>query len=180
MVVDLQEKLLAKMRHRDLIVANAVRLVQAGKAIGMPVYCTEQYPQGLGATVEPLAELLPTRWSKTMFHAASVSPFLELLHGGRIAHITLTGIEAHVCVAQTALELLGLGYQVQIPVDAVASRAKLDWEVAMRRLERAGAVITTTEAVLFEWIESSDHPQFKVISNLVKTFAPPSANTSKP
>src|SRR5262249_61801345 len=154
-------------------VANSVRLVRAAKALTVPVWATEQYPKGLGSTVAELAELLPDRPDKTTFHCCAVPQFLEQLYGRHIRHVTLAGIEAHVCVAQTALELLKLGFRVQVPADAVASRSKMDWEFALRRLEHAGAVVSTTEAVLFEWTESSDHPQFKAISALVKEFVPP-------
>jgi nicotinamidase-related amidase len=85
--------------------------------------------------------------------------------------VTIAGIEAHVCVAQTAIELLSMGFRVQVPADAVGSRGRFDWEIALRRLESAGAVISTTEAVLFEWVECSDEPRFKAISALIKEFA---------
>lgn len=174
LVVDVQAKLMARIENRDLVVANAVRLVRAAKTLGLPVWATEQYPQGLGPTVDELARLIPDRPSKTTFHCCSAPQILEQLYGRQIRHVTLTGIEAHVCVAQTALELLNLGFGVEVPADAVGSRSRMDWEFALRRLECAGAVVTTTEAVLFEWTECSDRPEFKAISELVKSFAPPS------
>jgi len=155
------------------VIANAVRLVRGATILGLPVWATEQYPRGLGTTVAELAALIPERPAKTVFHCCAVPQFLEQLYGRRIRHVTLAGIEAHVCVAQTALELIELGFQVQVPADAVASRAAIDWEFALRRLERAGAVVSTTEAVLFEWTETSDRPEFKAISDLIKTFVPP-------
>ena len=93
---------------------------------------------------------------------------LEQLYGRNVRHVTVAGIEAHVCVAQTALELLDLGFTVQVPADAVASRHKIDWEFALRRLERAGAIVSTTESVLFEWTETAERPEFKAISELIK------------
>src|SRR5262245_41427254 len=173
LVVDVQEKLMALIPDRALVTANAVRLVKGARALGMPVWATEQYPKGLGSSVCEITELIPERQAKTTFHCCAVPQFLEQLYGRRIRHVTVVGIEAHVCVAQTALELLGLGFGVQVPADAVASRAKVDWEFALRRLERAGAVVTTTEAALFEWTERSDRPEFKVISDLVKSFVAP-------
>jgi nicotinamidase-related amidase len=100
---------------------------------------------------------------------------LEQLYGRHIQHVTVAGIEAHVCVAQTALELLDLGFRVQVPADGVGSRRKIDWEFALRRLEHAGAVVSTTESVLFEWTEKSDRPEFKVISELIKSLNRPSS-----
>ncbi len=90
--------------------------------------------------------------------------------------MTLAGIEAHVCVAQTALELLDLGFRVQIVADAVASRRAVDWEFALRRVEHAGAIVSTTEAVIFEWTETADRPEFKAISELIKSLNRPQAN----
>ena len=173
MIVDVQEKLMARIRHRDLVVANSVRLVRAAELLKLPVWATEQYPEGLGPTVADLAKLIPERRAKTTFHCCAVPQILEQLYGRHIQHITLAGIETHVCIAQTALELLKLGFVVQIPADAVASRATMDWEFALRRLAAAGAVVTTTEAVLFEWTERSDRPEFKAISELVKSFTSP-------
>jgi nicotinamidase-related amidase len=173
LVVDVQEKLVPRIVDRDLMLANAVRLVRGAQHLGMPVWATEQYPEGLGPTVPALAELIPHRPSKTVFHCCAVPQLLEQLYGRQIRHLTLAGIEAHVCVSQTALELLRLGFGVQVPADAVGSRSRMDWEFALRRMERAGVVISTTEAVLFEWTERSDRPEFKAISELVKTFKPP-------
>jgi nicotinamidase-related amidase len=173
LIVDVQAKLVDLIPVRDLVVANAVRLVRAAQALGMPVWATEQYPKGLGPTVPELSALIPHRPSKTIFHCCAVPELLEQIHGRGIQHVTLAGLETHVCIAQTALELLGMGLRVQVPADAVGSRSKMDWEFALRRLEHLGTVVSTTEAVLFEWVERSDHPQFKTISNLVKEFVRP-------
>ncbi len=179
LLIDLQEKVLATLRYRDLVVANASRLARAAAILGLPTLGTEQYPKGLGSTVPAVAELLPAWPEKATFHACGAPGILEALDGGEIRHVTLAGIEAHVCVAQTALELLDRGFVVQVPADAVGSRSSMDWEIALRRLERAGAVVTTTEAVLFEWTESSAHPRFKEISALVKGFVPPGKDKDK-
>ncbi|MDR3634661.1 MAG: hydrolase [Isosphaeraceae bacterium] len=172
LVVDVQEKLMPLIPDRGALESNTIRLVKAAQLLKLPVWATEQYPKGLGPTVPALADLIPERPAKTTFHCCAVPQLLEQLYGRRIRHVTLAGIEAHVCVAQTALELLGLGFRVQVPADAVASRGKLDWEFALRRLEHAGAVVSTTEAVLFEWTECSDRPEFKAISELIKAVPP--------
>lgn len=168
LAVDVQDKLLERIVNRDAVVANAVRLVKAARLLHMPVWATEQYPKGLGPTCAALAALIPERPAKTTFHCCAVPQLLEQLYGRKIRHVTLVGIEAHVCVAQTALELLGLGFCVQVPADAVGSRHKIDWEFALRRLEHAGAVVSTSEAVLFEWTENADRPEFKALSALIK------------
>ena len=170
LVVDLQDKLLGLIPDRDVVVANSVALIRGARSLGLPVSATEQYPKGLGPSTAAIAELIPERPAKTTFHCCAVPQFLEQLYGRSIRHVTVAGIEAHVCVAQTALELLDLGFRVQVPADAVASRRKMDWEFALRRLERAGAIVSTTESVLFEWTEKSDRPEFKAISELVKSL----------
>jgi nicotinamidase-related amidase len=168
LAVDLQDKLLALIPDHERVVANVVTLIQGAKLLNLPVWATEQYPRGLGPTTHAIAELIPDRPAKTTFHCCAVPQLLEQLYGRNVRHVTVAGIETHVCVAQTALELLELGFQVQVPADAVASRHKIDWEFALRRLERAGAVVSTTESVLFEWTETSDRPEFKLISELIK------------
>jgi nicotinamidase-related amidase len=179
LVVDVQGKLVERMEFGPLMVANATRLIRAARELNMPVWATEQYPKGLGPSVPEVAELIPDRPSKTTFHCCGVPELIEGMHGRGVRHMTLAGIETHVCVAQTALELLRMGFRVQVPADAVASRGRLDWEIALRRMEQAGAVVTTTEAVLFEWLGSSDHPCFKAISGLVKGFEPPPPSPSR-
>src|SRR4029077_5187413 len=112
LVVDVQEKLMTRIIDRDMIVAQPVRLLPPAELLGMPVWATEQYPEGLGPTVYELASLIPNRPSKTTFHCCGAPQILEQLYGRQTKHVTLVGIEAHVCVAQTALELLHLGFGV--------------------------------------------------------------------
>jgi len=173
LIVDLQEKLLATLKFGPLVVANAERLIQAAQALRMPVWATEQYPKGLGPTAESVAGLVPERPAKMGFSSCAAPGLLDQVRSQGVRHLTLAGIEAHVCVSQTALELLERGYQVQVPADAVGSRFSMDWQIALRRMERAGVVVSTTEAILFEWAETADRPEFKTISSLVKDFKPP-------
>ncbi len=168
LIVDLQEKLLAKMADRPLVVANGVRLIQGAQLLGLPVIATEQYPKGIGPSDPAIAALVPDRSDKMTFHCCGSPSVLEQLHGRNVRHVTLAGIEAHVCVAQTALELMSLGFIAQVAADAVASRNPFDRDIALRRLERAGAIVSSTEAILFEWTETAEHPRFKAISALVK------------
>jgi nicotinamidase-related amidase len=173
LVVDLQGKLMTRMTDRDRVVSNVVGLVRGARVLSVPVWATEQYPSGLGPTVAEVAALIPDRPGKTTFHCCAVPQLLEQLYGRHVRHVTIAGIEAHVCVAQTALELLDMGFRVQVPADAVTSRRRVDWEFALRRLEHAGAVVSTTESVLFEWTETADRPEFKAISDLVKSLDRP-------
>ena len=132
----------------------------------MPVIVTEQYPKGLGATVPEVAEhtLGISPIEKTVFSAARAEGF-DLLGRGQAL---VVGIEAHVCVSQTAHDLLADGIDVHVVADAVSSRASEDRERALDRLEKAGATITTTEAALFELLERAGSPEFKFVQSLVK------------
>lgn len=173
LVVDMQERLLPVIPHAGLVTANAQRLATAAGLLEIPVFATEQNPKRLGPTVGALADRLPHRFEKMTFSSCGVGSLLEQLHGRAIRHVTVVGVEAHVCVAQTSLDLIDMGFRVQVPADAVASRSLMDWSVALRRLAGAGVIVTTSEAVLFEWLETADAPAFKAISGLVKEFAPP-------
>ena len=169
LVVDMQEKLLPVMDERSRVLGNTLRLIRGAALLGIPVCATEQYPKGLGSTVPEIASLIPTRGSKLTFSCCKLPEIVEQLHGRGVKHVTVVGIETHICVAQTTLDLLRMGFAVGIPADAVSSRFKLDWEFALRRMEHAGAMVTSTEAVLFEWIGTADSPKFKEISALIKT-----------
>jgi nicotinamidase-related amidase len=168
LVVDVQGKLLERIDRKEEMLGNVVRLIKVAGLLDIPVLATEQYPKGLGSSVPEVATLIPHRAEKTVFHCCAAAPVFESLHAQGIRKVTLVGIEAHVCVAQTALELLKTNFYVQVPADAVSSRHAFDRDIALRRLEQAGAVITSTEAAIFEWTETADHPQFKAISALIK------------
>lgn len=165
-VVDIQEAFAKAVGDFDAVAAAARKLVRGAHIVGLPVIVSEQYPRGLGPTVAELAELLDddVRIEKRCF-AASAAEGFDL--AGRTQAI-VCGIEAHVCVAQTVLELLARGVAVHLVVDAIASRKENDRDVAVRRLERAGAVPQTVESALFELIRGADHPQFKAIQELIK------------
>ena len=168
LVVDLQTKLVATIPTADGVISTTVRLIRGARALAIPVFATEQVPSKLGPTVPELAGLLPDPLPKATFHAGGAKGLCAALAANPVRHVALVGIETHICVAQPALELLPRGYQVQVPVDAVGSRFAVDHEVALRRLERAGVILTTAEATLFEWVETAEHPQFRAIAALVK------------
>ena len=172
-VVDLQSKLSAVMPEADAeqMIANAGSLLEAAGILKVPVLLTEQYPQGLGPTEPTVASKLPegTRvFEKTGFSCCAAQGFSEALQDFRRKQLILAGMEAHVCILQTALELLNLGYQVFIVADAVCSR-KIENKVnSLQRLQQQGATITNHESVLFEWLKSSTHPDFKKVSGLLR------------
>ncbi|TWT90163.1 putative isochorismatase [Pseudobythopirellula maris] len=172
LVIDLQSRLLAAIPTAQRDVWNASRLVEGARALGVATAATEQRPDKLGPTVPELGERLPEPLAKACFSAGERG---ELVRGwldeGR-DQVLLCGAETHVCVAQTAMDLLAAGLSVAIAVDAVGSRYAVDHQTALRRLESCGATLTTTEAALFEWCATSEHAEFKTISALVKEPQP--------
>jgi hypothetical protein len=134
----------------------------------IPVQATEQYPRGLGPTVSELATRLPERPDKVAFSSCAVPSVTESFRRGGRSKIVLAGIETHVCVLHTALDLLALDFRVYVAADAVSNRYAVDHEYALRRLEQAGAVLTTAETTVFEWVGAAGTPAFKEISRLVQ------------
>jgi nicotinamidase-related amidase len=169
-IIDVQERLLAAMPDGERVVARCRRLAEAARLLGVRAVLTEQYPQGLGPTPADLASLLPPPGSKLGFSCVGCGAFDAAVATGTVA-VVLAGLETHVCVTQTALDLLAEGMIVFVAVDAVAARHGIDHETALRRLEAAGAILTTSEAVLFEWCRTAEHPQFQAIRRLVREAA---------
>jgi isochorismate hydrolase len=169
LIIDVQEKLVPKIVNLGCMLANCRLLIQGAKILSVPVFATEQYPKGLGKLVPELAELLDKPSEKLRFSCA------EVLDWGMAAQaandrfqIVVAGMEAHVCVLQTVLDLLATGFQVFVAADAISSRSELDWRIALERMSAGGATIVTTESVLFEWCEVSGTSEFKQISQLLK------------
>jgi nicotinamidase-related amidase len=165
-VVDIQERLLAAMPAAAEVVARSVRLARGATHLGVGSLLVEQYPRGLGSTPGELAAALPPAVAKMTFSCAGCEAFAAALTPG-IGSVVLCGLETHVCISQTALDLLARGLNVFVAVDAVASRHAVDHETALMRLQASGAILTTTEAVLFEWCRSAEHPQFQAVRKLV-------------
>jgi hypothetical protein len=167
-VVDVQDRLLAKVPTAGRLVRNAAFLLDVAALLGVPRRATEQYPKGLGGTTAELLQRLPhPPVEKTAFSCCGAGTFLEEIEMSRRANVVLAGMETHVCIAQTALDLLAAGLHVFLPVDALGSRVAIDHDTALRRLEQAGAVLTTAEAVAFEWVADAAHAHFKAVSKLV-------------
>jgi len=172
LVVDVQEKLLPLILNRSEVVWNVRRLIDGARVLGLEIGATEQYPKGLGPTTATLTERLDEIPSKLRFSCGECGEvFRRFVESGR-HKVLVVGIEAHVCVQQTVLDLLASGYQVFVAVDAVGSRREIDYRTALRRMESAGATLTSSEAVLFEWCEVAGTPEFKEISRLVRETPP--------
>ena len=168
LVIDVQEKLIPMIRAADAVVRNTAFLIDAARLLAVPVQATEQYPKGLGSTIPELAQRLPERPDKVAFSSCAVPSVVENFRRDARIKIVVAGIETHVCVLHTGLDLLAGGFQVYVPVDAVGSRYVVDHDTALRRLDRAGAILTTAETCVFEWVGGAAHPQFKAISKLVQ------------
>jgi len=174
-IVDVQERLMPAVLHERQIVFNVRRLLEAAQAIDVPVVVTEQYPQGLGNTVQELASFIPKDapvLPKKSFSIYDDAPIRATIENHRRSQIILCGVEAHVCVQQSAFDLHRAGHEVYIVVDSIGSRSADDREIALRRFESSGMALTTTESLLFEWCRTAEHPQFKTVSRLVKETAP--------
>ncbi len=168
LVIDVQEKLTPLIPGASGLIRNIAFLIDAARVLEMPVQATEQYPKGLGATVGELAKRVSERPNKVAFSCCAIPSVVDNFRRATRPKLLLAGIETHVCVQQTALDLLSLGFRVYVAADAVASRYALDHEQALHRLENAGAIITTSESAVFEWIGAAGTPQFKEISRLVQ------------
>lgn len=171
-VVDVQERLFAVMdaERRDDMIKNLKTLCAAARRLGLPVLATEQYPKGLGHTLPELRALLAgvEPIEKTVFSCCGAEGFVDRLRALEADHAVLTGLEAHVCVLLTALDLLALGYRVSIVADAVCSRRRDNHDVGLAQARQAGAVVTATETVVFQWLGRADTDAFRELSKLLR------------
>ena len=169
-MIDFQGRLMPAMKDHEELEESVVKLVRGIRVLDVPVIVTQQYTKGLGPTIESIAHALGdfSPVEKTDFSAAAELDFLEALNATGKTTVVLCGIETHVCVAQTALMLLELGYDVFLVEDAVSSRRKSDKKSAISRMVQAGARPVTVEGVLFELLGTAKAPEFKEISGIVK------------
>ena len=172
LVVDMQEKLLTVVPRAERIVWNCRRLVDGARILGVATATTVQNPEKLGPMTAELASRLESPRAKLAFSCGECGEIFAGWREAGIERVLVAGIEAHVCVQQTVLDLLAAGYQVYVAADAVGARGTLDHEIAIRRMDSAGATITTTEAALFEWCGAAGTDSFRQISALAKEPAP--------
>jgi nicotinamidase-related amidase len=171
LVVDVQGKLAELMHQRETLFANVQRMIKGAKVLELPVLVTEQVPEKLGATRPEIAEHLAGGTQpihKSSFSCCGNAVFMEQFKALGRRQVLLTGIETHICVYQTALDLLDLGYEVQLVTDAVSSRTAENRQIGIERMKEAGATLTTTEMALFELLRAAEGPQFKEITKIVK------------
>jgi nicotinamidase-related amidase len=172
-VIDLQIKLLAAMAEADraAVVKSAETMLTAASALEVAVIYTEQHPKGLGPTVPALMERMPAAAQgveKTAFSCQAHEGFRAALNRTGRRQVILVGQEAHVCVLQTAMELVDAGFEVFVIEEAVCSRSTAHRQNALQRMRGAGVIITNVESVLFEWLRDAAHSEFKTLANLIR------------
>ena len=170
-VIDIQEKLVPVMKQKIISKTkeNVKKLINGFNILDLPVVATQQYTKGLGSTISELSELINNdAIEKLTFSCCGEPAFLDFLKKLNIKNVVITGMETHICVLQTVIDLLEKDYNVFVVKDAVVSREKMNWETGVEYMRDAGAVITITETVLFQLLKKSGTPEFKQISKLVK------------
>jgi hypothetical protein len=171
-VIDIQTKLGAAMPAKVLnrVLQNTRLLIQTAELLDVPVHAAEQYPKGLGPLEPRVRECLPAgvhRWEKTAFSCARADGFLASLRDAGRTHIVVTGMEAHICVLQTVIDLVAHGFTVFIAEDAVCSRKLENYQNALLRMQRSGASVVSAESVVFEWLGDARHDRFKAVAGLL-------------
>ena len=169
-IIDIQERIARVMPQRETVLLNVAKLIHGCQILNVPVFYTEQYPQGLGRTEAELLQLLPAMdaLEKRRFSVLDETGLREAFRTKGVQQILLCGMETHVCVLQSALDFTQADFQVHVIIDAVCSRKLLDYEMALERLHRLGVTLSSTEAALFELTETSASEEFKQISRLIK------------
>jgi len=176
LIVDIQDRLVQAMPEEDAsrVVRNTIVLIEAAARLGMPVIVSQQYPKGLGTTIEPIEKALAGakpvlhRFDKTEFSAAATPELAALAPRlGRDQWI-VTGMETHVCIYQTARDLAARGYQVHVAADATCSRTKANWRTGIDLVDRAGGIPTSTEVCVFDLLRRAGGDDFKALSKLIK------------
>jgi nicotinamidase-related amidase len=172
-VIDVQERLFPAMDadHREEVMRNIKVLTATARRLQLGTLVTEQYPKGLGHTLQELKDALPPQVQpieKVAFSCLGADAFRSRLAATGARQVLLAGIEAHVCVLVSALDLLAEGYAVHIVADAVTSRTQANWRLAMAQLRQAGAVVTTTETVLFQLLRQADTDDFRELARLIR------------
>ncbi len=169
-ILDIQERLAAAMKTKQQAVDNCLHLIETARLFQIPILVTEQYPKGLGPTLPEIRERLPiyAPFEKLSFNCCQEVGFLEKVASMGKKKLLLTGMETHICVLQTSLGLMRQGYTVQVIKDGVCSRTKTNFKTGIEFMDRAGAVITCTETILFQLLQKAGTEIFKTIVNRIK------------
>ena len=170
LVIDVQGRLADLMHTKKSLFKHIITMIDAVKILGVPIYWFEQYPKGLGPTKPEIKQLLvdSTYYEKQTFSACGADDFISHLKASGRQQCIVTGIETHVCVYQTVMDLLANGFPVKVNEQAVSSRIKSNKKLGLHCMEKAGANITSTEMILFELMKTANNPKFRQISRLLK------------
>lgn len=171
LLIDVQGKLAQLMHDKEQLFANLERIIKGAQVLDIPIIWTEQVPEKLGQTAPEIAELLAdgaAPLSKASFSCCGAPPFMAQLQALNRGQLLLSGIETHICLYQTSVDLLNMGYEVQVVADAVSSRTAENKQVGLDRIKAAGGIITSTEMALFELLGVADGDQFRQIAKIVK------------
>jgi nicotinamidase-related amidase len=170
LIIDIQERLYPFIHDNENLTKNTVRLIQGLKVLGIELFVTEQYSKGLGHTIQPVSDAIGpyTHFEKMSFSCCGSDEVCSSLKSSKKKNVIITGIESHVCVLQTTVDLIALGYQPVLIEDCVSSRNPNDKRIAIERMRQEGAIISTYESILFEMCEVSGNEMFKAISKIVK------------
>ena len=170
LIIDIQERLATVMKQREPVVKNCIHLVELARMLHIPIVVTEQYPKGIGHTVEEIKHALPEYQplEKLTFSCCDEPSFLPAIKNLNKKTLILTGMETHICILQTCIGLLQGGFNVHVVKDAMCSRTKENWKTACEYMRDAGAVITCTETVLFQLLKTAGTEEFRTISKRIK------------
>ena len=170
LIIDIQEKIIKPIFNKDSIIKNIKKLVNAYQILEENIFISEQNPLKLGETIP---ELSPNarfkKIEKMVFSLANIQDFSNELKNKKISNLIVCGIETHICIQQTVLDCLQKGFEVILVSDAMSSRNKLDHEIALQRMIQRGAILTTTESIIFELCKTADRKEFKEIRNIIQS-----------
>jgi nicotinamidase-related amidase len=170
-IVDMQPPFLKNIWERERLVGNVTILLEAARLLRLPIVPTQQNTDRMGASIPEVAKRLPSLcvpFDKMSFSCCSDDAFMSEVNRSGRKQVLLSGVEAHVCIAQTALDLIAAGYQVHVAADAVSSRTQSNWQIGLNRIERAGGILTSSEAAVFELLEEAGTPDFRELLPLFK------------
>ena len=169
LLIDIQEKIITPIKNRDSIIKNIQKLLNAYQILDEDIFFSEQNPLKLGKTIPTiLPKISFNKIQKMNFSLASNKDFLDELNNKKISNLIVCGFETHICIQQSVLEFLKKGYEVLVICDAMGSRNNLDHEISLQRMLNKGAIITTTESIIFEICKTSDREEFREIRNIIK------------
>lgn len=174
LLIDMQEKLLPPIAERDVVIERCIRLIKLAKRLHVPITVSEHYPQGLGGTLDAVSrelgnqDIVLDKMSFSCIGDEHLRHRLDAVRDSGRGQVIVAGIETHVCVAQTAMDLIVEGYEPFIVADATSSREIASRDLGFDRLRRAGAIIVNSEMVMFEWLEKAGTPEFKDLHPLIK------------